>query len=228
MSELLEAIRSRGYWRFVIRPRSFDSNRIKYERLYDLVEKAAVNLGGWQMPPVDPRVQTIKGDEWIEQRIEWEAFKEIWRFYQSGQFVHFSDILGDWRDQSSWLTPDANWVSGKELSVPETLFRLTGEFELAARLSVSEVGGPEMLIGFSAYNLAGRVLTIEGAKFAPFRYPRITQMPEYEKEYEYASSELASGPRELALNAAADFFRRFDWNPPREILKKHQDDACRF
>jgi len=78
--------------------------------------------------------------DWIGQEPEWEQYLELWRFYQSGQFVDFMGLDEDWRDQSKLWPPPGDWKPCLFLDVEETVFQLTEIFEFAARLSLTEAG----------------------------------------------------------------------------------------
>src|SRR3989337_3033873 len=106
---LLEKIKSRGYWRVVIRPGRFVEKRIRdITVLYPIIQKTTVELRGWDFPHVDPHINPHIDVDWVGQESEWEEFLEIWRFYRSGQFVDLAGIPEDWRDQSKL------WPAGKD------------------------------------------------------------------------------------------------------------------
>ena len=97
MSAVLEKIRSRGHWRFLSRPADYDAKRIEdYSQLYGLVERSAVKLGGWEVPPIEPPRQNIQKKDSVGQKVDWSQYVEFWRLQQSGQFIHFAGILTDW------------------------------------------------------------------------------------------------------------------------------------
>src|SRR5438093_8765937 len=101
MSPLLDKIKSHGHWRVVIRPFTFKKTRIsEIKRLLPLLEKASVQLRGWDFPHIDRNDPPTIGLDYIGQECDWEDILEIWRFYQSGQFVHISGMRYDWLDLS--------------------------------------------------------------------------------------------------------------------------------
>ena len=120
MSELLEKIRSRGYWRIVIHPATFLEKRVsKISTLYPLLQKISVQLRSWDFPRLDPRTPPVTDVDWIGQESEWERFVEVWRIYQSGQFVDVAGMTEDWHDQSEWLPAPEKWEPGHFLGVEE-------------------------------------------------------------------------------------------------------------
>lgn len=229
MSALLDKVRSRGYWRFVIRPQTFREDRISdFALLYDLIQKNSVKLGGWEVPALNPRIEAAHGQDWVGQELDWSQYVELWRLYQSGQFVHYSGILSDWLDQAAWAKVSEDWKAGTALHVPEVLFRLTGFFELAARLALSDAGDDAMHVEITASKLQRRALTEDVGTFSGFSRVRTTRMAEFPRRFDLARDALISRPRELALEVALELFKRFDWNPSLELLQKHQEHACRF
>ena len=67
MSELLEKIRSRGYWRVVIHPASFVEKQVaNISDLYPLLQKIAVELRGWDYPHLDVHTPLHIDKAWIQ------------------------------------------------------------------------------------------------------------------------------------------------------------------
>ena len=90
MSELLGKIRYRGYWRVNIRPYSFVGKRITdHSELLHILQKTSVEFKGWGFPHIDGWRKPDEGPDWIGQEISWDCIRELWRFYQSGQFIHY-------------------------------------------------------------------------------------------------------------------------------------------
>jgi hypothetical protein len=52
VSTVTDRIKSRGYWDVRIRPGNFDSDRVPYEHLEQIISGAAVRLRGWPVPYV--------------------------------------------------------------------------------------------------------------------------------------------------------------------------------
>ena len=97
MSKILENIRSHGYWRVVIRPGNYVEKRVSnFSALYPLLQKISVQLRGWDFPHLDRHNDLDEDLDWIGQEINWSYYIELWRFYQSGQFVHMSALAEDW------------------------------------------------------------------------------------------------------------------------------------
>jgi hypothetical protein len=229
MTELIDTIRSRGSWEIIIRPGRYAEERLtNVTELHEIVQRASVQMGGWDIPPVDSPTQARIGDRYVDQEIDWSNFLEFWRLTQSGQFFHLVGIYSDWRDRSVWGVPEAGWQPGRELSVSEVLFRVTGAFELAARLSLTNAGDDPMHIDVGVKGIANRILAIDTGKRAPFTRVRRANIAEYARAFSFERDQLTTDPRGLALTAALELFRRFDWDPSVELLRELQSEACRM
>lgn len=229
MSSLLDKIKSRGYWRVVIRPQTFAEKRIsEITELYPIVQNTSVSVRGWDFPHLDHRSQIHIDIDWIGQESEWEIYLEIWRFYQSGQFIDIAAMHEDWYDQRRSI-PAAldNWRPGLILGIGNTLFRFTEIFEFAARLAMTQGGDDSMHIEISVNNLAGRKLWVDNPNRVPTFHDYTASIRELPYEIELSRTELIAAPRELALKPATELFRRFGWNPSQDILRDQQKELRR-
>jgi hypothetical protein len=86
------------------------------------VERNSVRLRGWDYPHVDARAQPLTGANWVGQQTNWQGEIEVWRFWESGQFVHFFTIFGEWRDQSRVWPAEPRWKSGRDLYYKPAVF----------------------------------------------------------------------------------------------------------
>lgn len=226
---LLDRIRSRGHWRVVFRPSTFDQTRVQnIAGLYPIIQKTAVELRGWDFPHVDPHSQPHIDVDWVGQESEWEQFLEVWRFYKSGQFVDISGMQEDWRDQSSLCPPDADWKPGLLLGIGDALFSFTEIFEFAARLALTEVGDDRIRIEVTVSGLNGRRLWVDLHNRWPMmrQYEAAVQALPYSVDLLRAA--LVAEPKELALDPAMELFRRFGWSPTKDMLRELQSQLRRY
>ncbi len=228
MSKLLEKIRSRGYWLVVIRPVRFVEKRIPdISLLYPILQKTYVRLRGWDFPHLEPPNATHIDMDWIGQELEWQHLLSSWQFYQSGQFIHISGIPIDWRDQSSFWPADGEWKPGVLLGIGETIYRFTEICEFAARLSLSEAGDELMHIDIIADNLKGRVLYVDNQRRWPFDFPYRASIEKYPHSIELSRSDLVARPKDIALQAVNEFFKRFGWNTTIDMLRDWLQEMMR-
>lgn len=226
MSELLEKMRSRGYWKVIIRPTTFVENRIENPAdLYRILDKSAARIGRrwFGFPHIQWESETSRGKDWIGQEFRWGRYLELWRFYQSGQFVSYRGLYGDWADHAAALPVPAEADLRGYLEAKDALLQLTEVFQLAASLTFTAAAADCVHIAASLHNLEGRRLIFyRGA--AP---PRpISAVPSAVNEFvyrrEFPKITLAAQAQELALQAAGELFRCFDWHPPASLLQDIQ------
>ncbi len=221
-SELMEKIKSTGYWRVNVRPIEFNASRIpQLSDCWDLVESGQTRLRGWDFPHIDQDYHRNM-DDWIESGTEFMDMKEYWRFYQSGQFIHYFAFTEDYHEVS-WVS--SAYKTGKPekwLGIIATLYRLTEIFEFAARLGAKGVLSSGAKISIKLAGTQSRDLVFEqGSRYLPGRY--VCDLPEITFERTYGEPELRGEARELALTAAVHIYERFNWNdPPRQVFSEDQ------
>ena len=225
----IEKVRSRGYWRVVIRPATFNEKRV--DNILDLqriLESCAVRLRGWDFPHVDQKTEPEIGQDSVSQNIDIEMFVEYWRFYQSGQFVHLGGFKEDWLDQRTELGMmfggRYTWPASERLGLLGTIFRFTEIFEFATRMSLSEAGDKTMDIQITLNGLESRILWTESSNRAEFFSPRIAAVNQYNFKRAYSDAELAADTRNLALEPAIELFRRFGWDASLETVRSMQEE----
>lgn len=65
-------VRSRGYWRVVIRPAAFVEGRVaNILDLPKILATCAVRLRGWDYPHINERSEQV-GADWVSQGVDWE------------------------------------------------------------------------------------------------------------------------------------------------------------
>lgn len=232
MNEFLNKIQSRGYWKVIIRPNTFAEKRIEnFAELYPIIRKTYVQLRywRWEFPHFNSPNAPHNGKDWIEQKSEWEAYLELWRFYQSGQFVSFKGVYEDWRDNSVRYLPPPNWAQGQYLEVEDTLLQFTEIFEFAARLAFTQAGDERMCLAIGVHNLAGRGLKLDldrkGSSYLRTLTAEVNDLP---YKVDLPAVKLVANSAELALQPAAELFQRFGWNPGIAMLRDIRDDRLRL
>jgi hypothetical protein len=219
----LVKIRTRGYWRVVIRPAKFEAEHVpNYRDLFSIVQKNSVQLRGWDYPHIDYKSDPLRGAEWVGQEFDVQDEIEVWRISQSGQFVHFFTIFGDWRDRSRTWPAEPEWKHGHFLYYTPTVFSLVEIFEFAARMALSPAGAPGMHVDIEIHGLRGRrVISID--QMVPVSGNYTTEMPDWAYRWDGSQTDLMSRPRELASDAAIALFDRFGLQLSPQILRRVQD-----
>jgi hypothetical protein len=228
MSEILEKINSRGYWRVGIRPAEFESRLVEdISALFPLVEKNVVRFRGWDFPHIDYREPYHIDIDWVGQEFDWQHKKEIWRFYQSGQFIHISCMSIDWRDESTLWPADEHWAPSQVLGIGETIARFTEIFEFATRLSLSEAGSERMHLEVVLSNLKGRQLYVDSISRWDLHSTYRASLNEFPYQLDTTRQELIATQRNRALLAANEVFKRFGWASTTEVLKSWQEEVTK-
>jgi hypothetical protein len=217
--ELLKKIKSRGYWKIIIRPSKFKKDLIESLGKCDkIIQDSIVGLRGWDYPHY-PSEGTTTGLDYIEGRVDWQEFLEVWRFYQSGQFVHFIGLREDWWEDDKRAHLE---VVGPSLSILGALYTLTEIYVFASRLTkLMELNEP-IVVSISLVNTEGRKLvTLDPARFLRGDY--VAQINEISIEKTHPITKLLTAHAELALEDTTWIFERFNWkNPPKDVFKEDQ------
>jgi hypothetical protein len=223
MKARLARIRSRGYWRVILHPTEFDQHRIpSLDRCWEVVESARVNLRWSLVYPTDPPEERVQGNDWIQSGAEWYG-PELWRLYQSGQFVHDFAVFEDWVGEDGLDMPQ-NGTSIKPVRTMNTfnaLYTLTEMLEFARRLAYREALSPIASITIELHNMQDRQLVPSKGQM------RFGVYKAYDTKISWTkilpSAELIANASELALDATMHIFQRFNWHqPPRHLFAQEQ------
>jgi hypothetical protein len=205
---MLTKIQATGYWRINIRPTVFDQYRIAdRSTCWQIMEDSQVSLRGWNYPHIGR--ERIAGHEWIESSTDLEQHVDFWRFYQSGQFIHYRAVKED------ILFPQK-----KILGMLSTLYTLTEIFEFAGRLADRDILRPGGDIYIQLHGMNGRELAEEDRHFAK---PYVAGVDPIIFHKTFDQYTLIAERDELAVNAAIHVFEMFNWETPtKSILAEDQ------
>lgn len=228
MREVIDKIRSKGFWDVAIRPEPYRDDRVAYDQLDEIVPSAAVRLRGWPVPFVDYREPFLRGEDWIGQDIDAEmvGHHEAWRFFTSGQFSHLRAVSADWRGGDEATPVPEGFES--VIEVWEILFYLTEVFELATRLALGPAGDELMTVAVELNGLTGRALVVGQRNRISFVEPYRTSLDTLSRMVTLPREQLISGARSQAVEVARHFFLRFGWKPSVEQLTSHQQELDRL
>ncbi len=222
----LEKIKSRGYWEVIIRPTRFEKERINdLIQCRKLVEECRIELRGWDYPHIGNKEPPYCGIDYVESTIDWDMYKEFWRMYQSGQFIHLFGLHEDWFEENRpffGFSQYSSIKSGSILEVVMTLYSLTEIYQFAAKLAEKNVFDDSIYISIKLHGLMNRELTC-------FEFGRgfwneyICHIDYFPREKEIPIKILLEKNDEIALDETLEIFKRFNWaSPPRETFKKDQ------
>src|ERR1700674_1912569 len=218
MTPISTKIKSKGYWRFRIRPTEYIPKRIaNISDLYPLVERLSVQFRGWYFPFVETNVKSLGiHKSHVEQEVDWQNFIELWRFYQSGQFAYLGALRTDWSAPVAAFQPP-----GQVVVLEDLVAKCAEALEFAARLSDSPAGSNGMWIQIGLHGLQGARL----ASFAPmtniFLQGRTVAFGDGELviDKDIAKGQLLGEAEQLAIQWAQEMLSYFTWNPDRAELE---------
>jgi hypothetical protein len=212
--DLITKIKSRGYWRINFQPTG-KPLELSLKECDELVDQNAVKLRGWYYPFYGHGAADNHGIEsqnkyrqgWIESG----KFKEFWRMYRRGQFLHYSAVQEDWMTAE----PEGRFFS-VDVEPPKYLnfvgsltYYITEIIEFLARLHKAGLYKEGVHVSISLHNTKGRQLTsFDGARHLSF--VRKTQADSILFEKTYKPSELEQPARDLAIAPIVYYFELFD------------------
>ena len=226
-ASLLIELRSRGHWEVVIRPQPFKQRIADSKELLQIIEKAAIDLGGWRFPFIPDRPgeltngQRLRDEDSVRQIHRWEHHLEVWRFFRTGQFALSTSVAWDWRDQSGWwpIRDGENWTANSAIGIGHIVQMLLQTFLLAGRMAESTAGDEKLDVEISLAPTLGREL------FSDF--PRRMLLPGYKADIdrirlpiEVSRTELLAGVDDLTAATANRVFGEFGFKPMANILKE--------
>lgn len=169
-ADILDAIRGRPHWKVVIRPQSFEQERIPtLGDCVSAVRDSQVWLRGWPYPYLDEDLE--RGENWIASCVEaFEERREYWRFFQSGLFVHYFSFWEDrpsWRSETEeryrkWGLAAAGFSPNGFLDVGDALHTITEIFEFTASLMATGALGAQHeapVVRLGMYQIRDRALS---------------------------------------------------------------------
>lgn len=223
--QVLEKIRTRGHWRVIIRPTPFSERKIEgIQALLPTIEQARVRLRGWDYPHVQAEEVSIQLN-FIEQATDWEHHVETWRFYQSGQFIHYAGFSEDWRNQSGFWPASADWKPGLRLGIGATIYQFTEAFEFAARLAETAAGDERMGVRIDTVGIAGRQFYVDNPRRLDAGSDRRTEMESFPFELQLSRAELLANPREYAFQGFVELFKRCHTRLSDGMLRDWQNEV---
>jgi hypothetical protein len=217
MSAGIEVIRSKAHWDASVRPDSFDPHLLSEEALDTVIGTIPVRLRGWPVPFIDTRIPVGGGDDWIGQDLQ--EVEEAWRLFRSGQFTHLRVISRERRRPD--VGPEEAAAPSKVIELWDILLYVTEITELAARLALSARFPSGTEISLRLHCGVGRLL-ISGTpeRHLDRDYRSISDTIEVSRTLERA--ELVGSAREVAVQIATQYCRRFGFKPTPGVLSEYQ------
>lgn len=222
-------IESEGYFNVIFEPATFLENRIERKGLQEILEKSAIGLRGWNFPHIstsnrDESVVPYSIKNGIEFFTIWGNIAEIFRFYQSGQFLAkyavIEDRIGIWGQK--------NLKPREYLDFLSLIFRFT-EIVLFIKnmIDVTDIDGGKIII--ELHNTKDRELeSLFNSSIFSFNSDYITRMDPVIAEINFTREKIQSDYLELSRELVKQFFDDFNWkNYSDAMIVTHQDNLLK-
>lgn len=231
MNKIIEKIKSRGYLRVNFRPLTHEERLSPLSKCKDIVEKNAIQLRGWDYPHFPRRkaddTGLDPGNDYYEGWIDWRSHKEVWRMYQSGQFIHYTGLWEDWDDEDPWIAKENRMPKMENLGVAHTVYQITEIFEFLLGLVMEGIYKERVRVSILLCNIKGRKLWLENPMRVSFMIEKITGADNIEFKAEYNEKEIINSSSELAVKVVLHFFERFEWVPSEDLIRKDQEELLK-
>lgn len=214
MTKIIDKIHLTGYWIVKIRPTVFNEEKIPtLNECRKIVEHSSVLLRGWDYPHYDNN-QVKNAIDFVTLEVDFMKHVEVWRQYQSGQFVHHFACIEDYLNRDTFsqsLSIHSPSDSGRYLSILSSLYTLTEIFLFASRLASKQVMDPSCEISITLNSMKNRQLFFfDRGRLLRRSYICDEDILPFSKIY--SITELMSDYASHARIALQWFFERFNWN----------------
>jgi hypothetical protein len=236
ITEMPVPVKEYPYWTVLFRPETYSPDLIpSLTDCIKLVEKARVQLRGWDFPHLSNReTDRCHGSNWIGSWASFMGQIEYWRLYQSGQFAYFAAVSeaadANWRERLQQETmshlrhrKDIDWnaIPGY-ISLVNLVYTVTEHFEFAARICQAGVYRGVLDVSLELTGIKGFVLTTDWSR-AWSQYCFATE-DRLRKTWRLSSEKLVAGSAEHSLKAIVWLCECFGWMSPNvEAIKKDQE-----
>jgi len=225
--ELLEKIKSRGYWRINLQPLVKAEKLPSIDRCQEIVEQNAVKLRGWEYPAIlqgAPDVQRTRTQTYFELANDWQNHIEFWRMYRSGQFLHYLALREDWISADELASMGEQQMQPMtRLSVVGTIYSVTEIHEFAARLARAGLYNEGVVVSIGLHHTKDRVLWLEDRARVGFSYERKTGAEELTWSQSHTKEQLVEDPPRLSRVVLKELFDAFGWQVADELLGRDQE-----
>ncbi len=227
--ELLNEIQSRGYWRVEMRSSEYQEKRLPNRAaMQELLSNATVSLRGWPYPYFVAE-ETAYNGKWLEGQVNSSHYKEYWRLYESGQWVHYLALSRAWITREKLFegrSPLPPQHSGYLHVRGDILYDLTEIFRFAVGLAQSGVLDPAAFLSIQLHNTHDYMLyeSFERPFFLGQEFVNTSERP-IEQQHNIPISQLSADiADQIALEAAIKVFEVFGWVPGEAAVRMLTED----
>lgn len=215
----LKIIKSRGYWKVHLYPNTIDFLPIEpINKGKEIIKNTSIHLRGWDYPhfpkqSFENQNIYVSGDK-IEAWVDYDSHKEVWRLYNSGQFIHVFSLGEDWLMESTWSSNELKKIQpGTILSIEWSIFLITEIYSFIKNLIEAELYKSEIALEIVMVGTQNRELTV----FDPMRMPLIEKYKSASTEINfprkiYEIQEFKINYLDLAYEQIVYLFNQFNWD----------------
>ena len=234
-TDILDEIRNGPHWKVVVRPQSFEPERIPtLDDCLSVVRDSQVRLHGWPYPYLDENFE--RGEDWLASFVEsFEERREYWRFFQSGLFVHFFSF---WEDRPSWRSETqeryrkrglaADGFPNGFLDVESALHTITEIFEFTACLMAAGALGAQHeapVVRIGMYQIRDRALSATLLRIVDPHHQSTSDCLEH--SWRVVGPGVYDEAAKQAREATSWFLERFGMKTTDIVLKPDQEKILR-
>jgi len=213
-TEILEKIKSRGFWEIEIRPTVYKKDHLSLLECHEMIEKCQVRLRGWYYPHIAHHEygDVFNGDNFVEGLVDSLKHLEVWRMYQSGQFIHYLNFWEDWIEYHPYghIDDNAGQTANNVKSILMTLYTVTEIFTFASRLASNNVFDNMLRISIKLKNANNRLLMFEDsfrALYADYR----SRMNDMSIIRDITVEDILANSANIAMGVTVEIFNKFNW-----------------
>lgn len=218
--DILQIIKSRGFWRINFEPLVYQEKLAKLADCKDIVEKNSVPRRTEDSTGIEA------GSNFYQAWTDWCEFKEFWRMYQSGQFLHYFGLREDWSEIHHWGRATEKAAERKPTLniIGELIYQVTEIYEFLSRLTRSGIYDEGVRVSIALNNMKDRKLVVVDPMRAPLLNTYKTSMEKIEISKQYSQEIILARSEELAFETILHILERFEWhNPPIDVFKRDQE-----
>lgn len=229
-----DKIKQRGYWKIEFYPAIFQEEAIN--SLLDCktaISESAVQLRGWDYPHVptqndDKQEIYSKDSNHYESWIDWSIYKEVWRFYKSGKFIHLRGLFEHWYDSYEVVlapNPLAKLAPNTVVDIVNVVYTLTEAFIFLYNLANHMQAISDFELRISMCDVENNKLVVLDPSRMPLHWQPVTHTKDISAaKYTLHKADVIDKEQmlKLARNASQAVFENFEWQASDSLLEELQ------